>query len=88
MLEDLYFLKVWADDAWLKEYAGKTLEEMNDLQLEDGTSSAIIEKQAVPNNKNEKVTVTPNLPAKKFKSNPRVYFEIRIGNLIFVSFLF
>ena len=75
----LTFLLVWADDAWLKEYAGKTLDEMNDLQLEDGTSAAVIEKKAVTNNKNEKVTITSNLPAKKFKSNPRVYFEIRIG---------
>jgi hypothetical protein len=52
---------------------------MNELQLEDGTSPAIIEKKAMTNNKNEKVTITSNLPAKKFKSNPRVYFEIRIG---------
>lgn len=52
---------------------------MNELQLEDGTSPAIIEKKAMANNKNEKITITSNLPAKKFKSNPRVYFEIRIG---------
>ena len=71
--------KVWADDAWLIENAGKTLEEMNELQLDDDTSPAVIEKKAVANNKNEKVTITQNLPAKKFKSNPRVYFEIRIG---------
>ena len=52
---------------------------MNELQIEDGTSSAVIEKKAVTNNNMEKVTVTPNLPAKKFKSNPRVYMEIKIG---------
>ena len=52
---------------------------MNELQIEDGTSSAVIEKKAVTNNMIEKVTVTPNLPAKKFKSNPRVYMEIKIG---------
>jgi hypothetical protein len=79
--------KVWADDAWLKEYAGKTLEEMNELQLDDDTSPAVIEKKAVANNKNEKVTITQNLPAKKFKSNPRVYFEIRIGRIFFLDAL-
>jgi len=35
--------------------------------------------EPVEKNKIEKVTVTQNLPAKKFKSNPRVYMDIRIG---------
>ena len=54
---------------------------MNELQIEDGSSDAVIEKKAVPNSKNSKVTITENLPAKKFKSNPRVYLEIKIGGL-------
>ncbi len=35
--------------------------------------------ESVEKSKIEKVTITQNLPAKKFKSNPRVYMDIRIG---------
>jgi peptidyl-prolyl isomerase E (cyclophilin E) len=58
---------------------------MSDLQIEDQdgedgekapmSSSAVLEKQA----KVQKVTITESLPAKKVKTNPRVYMDIRIG---------
>jgi peptidyl-prolyl isomerase E (cyclophilin E) len=80
---------VWAEDNWLKDYAGKTVDEMNELNIEDqeddaengsanaekSSAAAVIEKQA----KLQKVTVTESLPAKKVKTNPRVYMDIRIG---------
>jgi peptidyl-prolyl isomerase E (cyclophilin E) len=70
----------------LKEYAGKTADEMNDLQIEDSeggndsesaaaNAAAVIEKAA----KIQKVTITESLPAKKVKTNPRVFMDIRIG---------
>ena len=74
-----HFLKnlVWNQDNWLTEYAGKTLEgkENENEEGEEGES----------NNKNEPVVAeqkeaqNENLPAKKVKTNPRVYFDIKIG---------
>ena len=88
MKNNIFFFKnlqVWSEDSWLKEYAGKTAEEMNELHIEDRegsgeatgeiSSAPVIEKSA----KMQKVTVTESLPAKKVKSNPRVYMDIRIG---------
>jgi len=67
---------IWTEDSWLKEYAGKTLEEMNDIQDDDekanenkANNQKVVELEKVPD----------NLPAKKFKSNPRVFFDVRIG---------
>lgn len=64
------------EDNWLREYAGKTLDEMNQDQDGEEQSSVVIEKKPT---QVEKVTITENLPAKKYKSNPRVYFDIKIG---------
>lgn len=66
---------VWNEDSWLKEYAGKSLDEMNEIQNEEDNPDQVVEQKAslAADPKNE------NLPAKKFKSNPRVYMEIKIG---------
>lgn len=73
---------VWNEDSWLKEYAGKSLEEMNEMQEaeaanKENTDSGI-EREA---SKQTKAVDAKNdtLPAKQVKSNPRVYFEIKIG---------
>lgn len=68
---------VWNEDTWLKEYAGKTLDEINDLQDEenkDPSNTSMEKKQTVVNDSQNEA-----LPAKKFKSNPRVFMEIKIG---------
>ena len=69
---------IWNDDNWLKDYAGKTLEEMNEMmedeEKSEGNDAAADKKPAVTED-----TQKDNLPAKKFKSNPRVYMDIRVG---------
>lgn len=71
---------VWNEDTWLKEYAGKSLEEMNELQDTEETEanetgvSDSAKPAKIVDSQNE------NLPAKKVKSNPRVFMEIKIGN--------
>lgn len=54
---------VWADDNWLKEYAGKTLNE--DEETEDNKRPAEESMEDEPEKK-------------KMKSNPMVYFDIKI----------
>ncbi|CAF0924957.1 unnamed protein product [Brachionus calyciflorus] len=67
---------VWTEDTWLREYAGK-IDEM-DQEASDNTETP--PKQDKPQITFQgKETISENLPAKKFKNNPRVYFDIRIG---------
>lgn len=56
---------VWAEDAWLQKYAGKTIE-----GEEETASSTNVES----------VTVTEAVPEEKKNPNPQVYFDIKIGN--------
>lgn len=71
---------VWNEDTWLKEYAGKTLEEINELQDEENKDPA---NTSLDKSKTTVISDSQNeaLPAKKFKSNPRVFMEIKIGKL-------
>jgi len=74
---------IWTEDTWLKEYAGKSLEEMNELQGEEQKESdpnAIIERKATKVGAPATTPSVESMVAKKFKSNPRVYMEIKIGN--------
>jgi peptidyl-prolyl isomerase E (cyclophilin E) len=82
-------LKVWNDDNWLREYAGKTVDGKSDDENEDGNKMDVsggggggaseakgeLEKKT----KEEKAKYDENLPAKKFKTNPRVFLDIQIG---------
>lgn len=72
---------VWNEDSWLKEYAGKTMDEMNELQDADSTGDKENTEATGDASKQAKAVDTKNdsLPARKVKSNPRVYFEIKIG---------
>ncbi|XP_023209840.1 peptidyl-prolyl cis-trans isomerase E-like [Centruroides sculpturatus] len=55
---------VWADDSWLKEYAGKTLNESEETE---------------DNNKRPAEESLEDEPEKKkMKANPMVYFDIKI----------
>jgi peptidyl-prolyl isomerase E (cyclophilin E) len=71
--------QVWNEDTWLKEYAGKSLDEINEQQA--ASESADTGKEPSENSKPAEATDTSDqtLPAKKFKSNPRVFMMIRIG---------
>lgn len=76
---------VWKDDDWLKEHAGKSLEEMNDLMRGggegDGEGKNDTEKTSEEPKKNtSKTTITENFPTKKVKSNPLVFMQIKVGN--------
>jgi peptidyl-prolyl isomerase E (cyclophilin E) len=54
------------------------LEETGQENIEGQNGSSVIEKK--PSKATDKVTTeNMNLPAKKMKSNPRVYFDITIG---------
>ena len=66
---------IWTEDSWLKEFAGKTLEEMDDIQDDEKKIESDDKNTAVESEKK-----VDNLPAKIFKSNPRVYMDIKIGN--------
>ena len=55
---------VWAEDAWLQKYAGKTLDD---------------EEESKETNV-ESVTVSAPVPEEKKNPNPQVYFDIKIGN--------
>lgn len=55
---------VWAEDAWLQKYAGKTLDD------EEESKEANVES----------VTVSEPAPEEKKNPNPQVYFDIKIGN--------
>ncbi len=70
-------MKVWNEDTWLREYAGKTLEEIN--ELEASSQENIIDSSETKNPSISANTSGEALPAKKFKSNPRVFMMIRIG---------
>jgi hypothetical protein len=63
----------------LREYAGKSLDEINELQSDEITDESAVIEGKPSTNKIQKVTISDGLPAKKFKNNPRVYFDIRIG---------
>ncbi|XP_063483933.1 peptidyl-prolyl cis-trans isomerase E isoform X4 [Symphalangus syndactylus] len=56
---------VWSDDDWLKKFSGKTLEEN---QEEEGSEPPKAETQE------------GEPAAKKARSNPQVYMDIKIGN--------
>ncbi|KAF6110812.1 peptidylprolyl isomerase E [Phyllostomus discolor] len=56
---------VWSDDDWLKKFSGKTLEENKE---EEGSEPPKVEKQE------------GEPAAKKARSNPQVYMDIKIGN--------
>jgi len=56
---------VWAEDAWLQKYAGKTLDD---------------EEEATDQTNVESVTVSVPAPEEKKNPNPQVYFDIKIGN--------
>ena len=51
---------------------------MNEEQSDENAPNSAV-SEGKPTSKMEKVTITESLPAKKFKNNPRVYFDIRIG---------
>ncbi|XP_032901009.1 peptidyl-prolyl cis-trans isomerase E [Amblyraja radiata] len=57
---------VWSDDDWLKKFAGKTLEE-NGSEEHGGEGGETQTKEGEP-------------PAKKSRSNPQVYMDIKIAN--------
>uniref|UniRef100_A0A8D1ZAC0 Peptidyl-prolyl cis-trans isomerase E n=1 Tax=Sus scrofa TaxID=9823 RepID=A0A8D1ZAC0_PIG len=56
---------VWSDDDWLKKFSGKTLEENKE---EEGSEPPKVETQE------------GEPTAKKARSNPQVYMDIKIGN--------
>ncbi|XP_048077890.1 peptidyl-prolyl cis-trans isomerase E isoform X1 [Ursus arctos] len=56
---------VWSDDDWLKKFSGKTLEENKE---EEGSEPPKVETQE------------GEPAAKKARSNPQVYMDIKIGN--------
>ncbi|XP_017201922.1 peptidyl-prolyl cis-trans isomerase E isoform X1 [Oryctolagus cuniculus] len=56
---------VWSDDDWLKKFSGKTLEENKE---EEGSEPPKVEPQE------------GEPTAKKARSNPQVYMDIKIGN--------
>ncbi|XP_048414225.1 peptidyl-prolyl cis-trans isomerase E [Stegostoma tigrinum] len=57
---------VWSDDDWLKKFAGKTLEE-NENGEQGGNDGNTQTQEGEP-------------PAKKTRTNPQVYMDIKIGN--------
>ncbi|XP_072404259.1 peptidyl-prolyl cis-trans isomerase E isoform X2 [Chiloscyllium punctatum] len=57
---------VWSDDDWLKKFAGKTLEE-NENEEQGGNDGSTQTQEGEP-------------PAKKARTNPQVYMDIKIGN--------
>ena len=65
---------VWSDDAWLKQYAGATLDEEEEKKSGD---------EAEKNNEaEEKLKAEANnqaLPTRKHKSNTRVFMDIQIN---------
>uniref|UniRef100_A0A8D0VKU7 Peptidyl-prolyl cis-trans isomerase E n=1 Tax=Sus scrofa TaxID=9823 RepID=A0A8D0VKU7_PIG len=56
---------VWSDDDWLKKFSGKTLEENKE---EEGSEPPKVETQE------------GEPTAKKARSNPQVYMDVKIGN--------
>ncbi|XP_070366409.1 peptidyl-prolyl cis-trans isomerase E isoform X6 [Equus asinus] len=56
---------VWSDDDWLRKFSGKTLEENKE---EEGSEPPKVETQE------------GEPAAKKARSNPQVYMDIKIGN--------
>lgn len=57
---------VWSDDDWLKKFAGKTLDE-NGSEEQGGEGGETQTQEGEP-------------PAKKSRSNPQVYMDIKIAN--------
>ncbi|XP_042866304.1 peptidyl-prolyl cis-trans isomerase E-like [Penaeus japonicus] len=62
---------VWADDEWLKKYAGATLEGQEGAEegTSEGTKRSAEESEEEPK-------------SKKKKTNPQVYFDIKIGKTL------
>ena len=77
-IKEGYSKAVWNDDEWLTEYAGKTLEQQEKKTSEsagkiNGDDDEAKESSIETDKSDE------NLPAKIFKTNPRVYLEVRVG---------
>lgn len=78
-IKEGYSKAVWNDDDWLTEYAGKTLvtqEKQNDDSVTKTNTDA---DNGGVNESSETDKSSENLPAKIFKTNPRVYLEVRVG---------
>ncbi|XP_040568427.1 peptidyl-prolyl cis-trans isomerase E isoform X2 [Lepeophtheirus salmonis] len=63
---------VWADDEWLQKYSGQTISKPSEASDDNGNEeSSGVKRDAVADSEE---------PAeKKSKSNPQVYFDVRIG---------
>lgn len=70
---------VWNDDAWLKEYAGKTLEDGGKAGSQDESSGEEEGEQGGGEVSKKNNGAEADLPAKKVKSNPRVFLDIQIA---------
>ena len=68
MLKEGSARPVWSEDAWLKKYAGKALEEGDKTGGGEGGAKAAEGEGG------------SGEPAAKRKANPRVFFDIRIGS--------
>lgn len=80
---------VWSEDAWLQKHAGQTLmdnkdnKDLNDKQLSDNNNENDSEVKEVESDKqldnNEDIVDEEEGPeAMKLKSNPQVFFDMRI----------
>ncbi|CAE1316776.1 PPIE [Acanthosepion pharaonis] len=65
---------VWADDNWLREHAGETVTKKENEEEEQQQAAAAENTEIQQQQQNEEP------PKKKMKSNPQVYFDIRIGS--------
>jgi peptidyl-prolyl isomerase E (cyclophilin E) len=78
-IKEGYSKAVWNDDDWLTEYAGKTLV-AQEKQSDDATNKTNTDTESGGvNESSETDKSSENLPAKIFKTNPRVYLEVRVG---------
>ncbi|RXG56546.1 Peptidyl-prolyl cis-trans isomerase E [Armadillidium vulgare] len=74
---------VWADDDWLKKYAGATLEEEENKEEEEVEDNAESEKEGKSSEsagKRPMESASESEPKeKKQKVNPQVYMDIKVG---------
>ena len=70
MKDGHYSRPVWADDAWLAKYAGKTLEDSN-VGADGGVSAEYIPGVSA--------TIDKTKSGMTHEDNPRVYMDVSIG---------
>merc|ERR1719278_998488 len=78
---------VWADEEWLQTYPGKQTEEQNVISNNGNAETTPVaeDSSALKRAAKEAIASSGAEMIKKPKKNPQVYFDVKIGNTMWVA---